>query len=107
TTYEMGTPVTMKITAAARGFSHKVWINFGSKRVLALNAPATGVNVYFTPSLADFASQIPNATTGNGSFELETYNGSTKIGTYKQTRYLTIPSSVVPKATAFTLSEKN
>lgn len=107
TTYEMDSQVIMKITAAASGFTHKVWINFGSKRVQVLNNPATGVNVTFTPKLSDFADQIASATTGNGSFELETYSGSTKIGSYKQTRYLTIPASVVPTTSAFSIADGN
>ncbi|MFD1466467.1 DUF859 family phage minor structural protein [Lapidilactobacillus mulanensis] len=106
-TYEMDSNVTMKITAAAAGFSHKVWINYGSKRIQVLNNPATGVNVNFTPKLSDFAGQIASATSGYGSFELETYSGSTKIGSYKQTRYLTIPTSVIPTTSAVSIAEGN
>lgn len=51
------------------------------------------------------ANQIPNSTSGSGTIYVDTYNGSTKIGTKSCTFTAKVPSTVVPSIASVTVSE--
>ena len=78
-----GSSVTLNIVSDRATYTHKYKLSFGTNMETSLTDVAAGVtNV--TISIPDsWANQIPNATqkTG-GTLIVETYNGSTKIGTY-------------------------
>lgn len=93
------TKFVVTINRASTSFTHKVYYRFGSINVL-INGTAT-TTAEFTPALGDSA-QIPNATSGTGSVVVETYNGSTLVGTVSSSITLQIPSSVVPTITGLT-----
>src|SRR5699024_7302887 len=85
---------------------HTLYMYFGNKKVLLRdNAPVNqNFNVRFNAS--DFASQIPNATSGVGVLLLETYNGSNLVGSNQRTTYLILPSNYVPSQPRVTVSEE-
>ena len=105
-TVEMGTLCTVKVNNNGSGFQPWLYLNFGGKRVGYGQIPV-GSNFNFTPSVADFAPQIPNDTSGWGGLEVETWNGNTFIGRYKISPFtLTLPSSVQPSLTSLTASDE-
>lgn len=86
--------ITVSISRASSSFTHTVIYKFGS--ITADQATKTSAtSVSFTPQLSD-CSQIPNATSGTATIVVDTYNGSTKVGTASRTITLNVPSSVVP-----------
>ena len=100
----IGSGVTINISRASNSFTHKVryqWRNTSGD--IATNV---GTSVTWTIPLA-FANQIPNATSGNGTVFVETYNGSTLIGTKSTSLTATVPASMVPTLTGITLSDSN
>ena len=78
-----GGSVTLTITADKTTYSHKYKLSFGTNMETSLTNVAAGTTSVSISIPDTWANQIPNATqkTG-GTLTLETYNGSTKIGTY-------------------------
>ena len=100
----IGSGVTINISRASDSFTHKVryqWVNTSGD--IATNV---GTSVSWTIPL-DFANQIPNATSGNGTVFVDTYNGSTFIGTKSTNLTATVPESMVPTLTGITLTDSN
>lgn len=102
----IGSSVTVNITPASSSFTHKVYYKAPNTSTNVLKATlAAGTNsTSFTPPLSD-CSNIPNATSGTATITLETYSGSTKLGTVTKTFTLNVPSSVVPSISALSVSE--
>lgn len=78
-----GESVTLTISPDKNTYSHKYKLSFGTNMETSLTTVAAGTTTV-TISVPDtWAQQIPNTTqkTG-GTLIVETYNGSTKIGTY-------------------------
>lgn len=100
----IGSGVTINISRASNSFTHKVRYQWGNTSgEIATNV---GTSVTWTIPLA-FANQIPNATSGNGTVFVDTYNGSTLIGTKSTSLTATVPASMVPTLTGITLSDSN
>lgn len=98
----MGNAQTITITRASSSFTHKLYYTWGGTKTLI--ASNVGTSYTWTP-LVDMAAKIPNATSGSCVLTCETYNGSTLIGTKTLTFKLSVPSSVKPTISAFTLAE--
>ena len=97
-----GNTVTLTIVPDKTTYSHKYKLSFGTNMETSLTNVAAGTTSVqiAIPSGANnsWARQIPNATqkTG-GTLTVETYNGSTKIGTYTiSSLTYTVPSTAVP-----------
>ena len=91
----IGTDVfKVTISRASSSFTHSVYYKFGSNTwTKADKTTATTVNV--DVGIGDCA-QIPNATSGTATIQVDTYNGNTKVGSASRTITLNVPSSVVP-----------
>lgn len=87
------TNFVVTINRASTSFTHKVIYKFGGINWVGSTNATTSFS--FTPAIGD-CSQIPNATSGTGSIVVETYSGSTKIGSASKTITLNVPSSVKP-----------
>ena len=90
---DLGGTITVHMNRKSTNFTHTVWYSWYS----ASGTIATGVadNCQWTIPL-DFATQIPNSTSGWGTIYVDTYNGSTKVGT-KSCRFdATVPASIKP-----------
>ena len=107
TTFNMDGEGAIYINPASTSFRHKLYMHFGNKKVLLRdNAPVNqNFNVRFNAS--DFASQIPNATSGVGVLLLETYNGSNLVGSNQRTTYLNLPSNYVPSQPSVAVSDES
>lgn len=102
----IGASVTVNITPASSSFTHKVYYKAPNTTSNVLKATlAAGTNsTSFTPPLSD-CDKIPNATSGTATITVETYSGSTNLGTVTKTFTLNVPSSVVPSISALTVSD--
>lgn len=90
---EAGKSVTVTINRASSSFTHKVYYSFGSNTA-TISTSATTSASYTIP--ISHVNAIPNATSGTATISVDTYNGSTYIGSSSRTFTITVPSSVKP-----------
>ena len=89
----LGDKVTVNISRASSSFTHKVLYKLGTFSTTLGSGVAT--SLAFTRPVSD-SNQITTATSGTATVTVETYNGSTKVGTASKTLTVKVPSSVVP-----------
>lgn len=96
----IGSTITIHMNRVSSSFTHTVKYYWGNLS----GTIATGVtdNVQWTIPTS-FYSQIPYTTSGNGSIYVDTYNGSSLIGTKSVGFAATVPSNVVPTVGTITL----
>lgn len=101
----IGSPITVSISREVSGFTHKVYYSFGSvkDRLLGSNV---GTSLTFTPPMED-CGQVPDSASGTATIRVDTYNGSTKIGSSSKNITLMVPSSVVPTMTGISFTPIN
>lgn len=100
----IGSAMTINISRKSSSFTHTVKYSFGSKS--GTIATGVGTSCSWTPP-NDLATVIPNATSGLGGITVDTYNGSTKIGSKSAQLTLNVPSTMKPTFTGITLSDNN
>ena len=89
----IGSAVTININRQSSSFKHTVRYAWGNKS----GTIASNVDTSTTWTIPlDFANDIPNSTSGVGTIYVDTYSGTTKIGTSSSTLSLSVPTSVVP-----------
>lgn len=82
-TINFGDAGTLTISRASSSFTHTIKVDFGAyEKTVATKTTATSVS--FTPPLT-WANAIPNKTSGECVYTIQTYNGSTLIGTKTKT----------------------
>lgn len=100
----LGSALTVNITRASSSFTHKVgYYRTDGSRTMGI-IENVGTSTSFTLPLSD-ASLLPNATTGTANIIVDTYSGSTRIGSASRNFTVTVPDSVVPSITSFNLDE--
>ncbi|XBG90922.1 DUF859 family phage minor structural protein [Enterococcus cecorum] len=107
TTFNMDGEGTIYINPTSSSFTHKLYMHFGNRRVLLKDNPPTRQNFTVRFSASDFASQIPNATSGVGTLTLETYNGGSLVGSSSRQTYLNLPSNYIPSQPSVTVSDES
>lgn len=100
----IGSAVTININRQSSSFKHTVRYHWGNKQ----GAIASNVDTSTTWTIPlDFANDIPNATSGTGTIFVDTYSGSTKTGTQQVAFTASVPDSIKPSLTGFTLIDGN
>lgn len=90
-TINFGDAGTLTISRASSSFTHTIKVDFGAyEKTVATKTTATSVS--FTPPLT-WANAIPNKTSGECVYTIQTYNGSTLIGTKTKTGTLKLLAS--------------
>lgn len=101
----IGESVTININRKNDAFKHAIWATYGS-----FNKQITTTNVdtsfSWTPPL-ELCEQTPNSASGFGNITIITYDGSREIGRDVKRLNLSIPDSVKPTLTGFTLTDGN
>lgn len=103
-TFTCGSAGTIKISRASSSFTHKVLYAFGSVSGTISSSATTSCS--WTPDNS-LAQQIPNSLSGVGTITVETYNGSTKIGSSSKSFTLHVSGSMYPTIGSLTLSGVN
>lgn len=103
-TFTCGSAGAINITPVVSSFTHKVFYYFGNVSGTISNSCTTSCS--WIPS-NDLAEQIPNSLNGVGSIVVDTYNGSTKVGSSSKTFTLYVNGSMYPTFTALTLKGNN
>ncbi|WP_449456948.1 DUF859 family phage minor structural protein [Streptococcus suis] len=100
----IGSALTININRQSSSFKHTVRYAWGNKQ----GTIASNVDTSTTWTIPlDFANDIPNATSGTGTIFVDTYSGSTKTGTQSTTFTASVPDSIKPSLTGFTLIDGN
>ena len=69
---------------------------------------ATNVGTSYTWVIpANFADDLPDATSGTGTLYIDTYNGATKTGTQSITFMASVPTKIKPTFSGITLVDTN
>ena len=104
TATELGKVATITIDRKNSGFKHTLRYNWDGKT----GTIATNVDTSCNWTLPlDFANTVPNADYHWGTVYIDTYSGSTKIGTKEATFNANIPASVKPTLDGISLSDSN
>ena len=98
TTLTGGGTATLTINSESSAYTHKYKLSFGTGMETSLTAVAAGVSSVSISIPSSWSNQVPNAETKTGgTLIVETYSGSTKIGTYTISGLtFAVPSSAVP-----------
>ena len=100
----LGSAMTLNINRKNSGFKHTVKYNFGAlSGTIATNVDTS---VSWTPPL-NLATAMPNKTSDWGNITVETYSGSSKIGSATCRLTLNVPDSVKPTLGSITLTDSN
>ena len=101
----IGQPVTININRKHERFTHSIWVRCGSyDKKIAGDDIAT--SYVWTPEMA-LCEQFPNTSSGSGQVTIITYDGNREIGRDVKRLNLSIPDSVKPTLTGFTLTDGN
>lgn len=104
TATELGKVATITIDRKNSSFKHTLRYNWDGKT----GTIATNVDTSCNWTLPlDFANTVPNADYHWGTVYIDTYSGSTKIGTKEATFNANIPASVKPTLDGISLSDSN
>ena len=99
------TQITVNISRASSSFTHKVYYSCASNHNWQANSGnESATSVSWTPSIND-CNHYPNSTSGTATIKVDTYNGSTWIGTASKTLTMNVPSSVVPSISSVSVTE--
>lgn len=88
-------------------YKHTVRIEFGSTEITPFSVAAGNGIVHSTKWIIppNFMNEIPNATSGVGTIYVDTYSGSTLVGTRSVTFTASVPASVVPIVDSITFAD--
>lgn len=101
----IGQPVTINIIRKHESFTHSIWVRCGSyDKKIAGDDIAT--SYVWTPEMA-LCEEFPNTSSGYGQIVIITYDGNREIGQDVKRLNLSIPDSVKPTLTGFTLTDGN
>ena len=94
---DFGETFSIHMNRASDSFTHTVRYEYGDRTGVIASNVGTGTT-WKVP--LDFMNDIPNDTSASGRIYVDTYNGSTKIGTKYTGFTVTVPASVKPTCSA-------
>ena len=104
TATELGQPATITIDRKSSSFKHTLRYDWNGRT----GTIASNIDTSYNWTLPlDFASAIPNANSSWGRVFIDTYNGSTKVGTKEATFTANVPASIKPTLGSITLTDSN
>lgn len=100
----IGSPLAITINRASTSFTHTLRWAWGNRSGTIASGLTTSAS-WTIPM--DFCNELPNNISGNGTIFVDTYSGSTKIGTQSKQFTANVPDSVIPSFTGITLDDQN
>lgn len=104
-----GSSIRVYFTPKSTAFKYRVTVSMNGQSVVNNSAGVTvssTAQTYYQPAAIPH-SWIPNTTSGTLTCKLETLNGTTVIGTSTKTITMTVPTSVIPTISSFTVAPYN
>lgn len=99
-TAEMGKTISIPLNSKSSKYTHRFSVRIGGA---GMTVSLTSASYKWEISTA-YVLQVPNATSGEATVTVETYNGTAKIGTHEKKITLTVPSASVPTLSATTVT---
>ena len=100
----IGSPLAITINRASSSFSHTLRWAWGSRSGTIASGLTTSAS-WTIPM--DFCNELPNNVSGNGTIFVDTYSGSTKIGTQSKQFTANVPDSVIPTLSSISVVEEH
>ena len=100
----IGSPLAITINRASSSFTHTLRWAWGNRSGTIASGLTTSAS-WTIPM--DFCNELPNNVSGNGTIFVDTYSGSSLIGTQSKPFTANVPSSVIPTFTGITLEDQN
>ena len=105
---DCGDTITISGTSASSSFSHKVYVAWnGTTTYLGTIASGTTSPSFSYTIPTDWEKNIPNSTSGIATFTLETFSGSTSVGSKSVNATIKVRSGVVPSIGTISISDTN
>ena len=105
---DCGNTITISGTSASSSFSHKVYVAWnGTTTYLGTIASGTTSPSFSYTIPTDWEKNLPNSTSGIATFTLETFSGSTSVGSKSVNATIKVRSGVVPSIGTISISDTN
>lgn len=98
----MGKASNISISRASSSFNHTITASLGSYSA-TVASKTSEVSIAWTPPM-EWAKALPNANSGTVKFVIDTYSGSTKVGSKTYTASIYVPE-LPPKITKVSVTE--
>lgn len=105
--FDYGGNLGFTLTQPIAGFNYRVDVNIAGWTTSVSYSGTGGAGQKYINIPVSWAQRVPNATQATGSITVTTLSGSSSIGTASGSYRVNVGAGIVPKITAFTISEKN
>ena len=105
---ECGNTININGSSASKNFTHKIyatWNGIKSELVTIASGTTTPSFSYTIPTA--WEKDLPNSTSGIATFTLETFSGSTSVGSKSVNATIKVRSSVVPSIDGIEVTDAN
>lgn len=100
----MGTEIRINLPRASNSFIHNIYDDFGDGKWTLLGQGHATYKDWVVP-LETYAKRIPNSLSGNGRIKVDTFNGSTFIGSKIINFTAHLPGNIGPSKPIVSVSE--
>lgn len=105
---DCGSVIKISGTSASSKFSHKVYVTWnGAKTQIGTIASGTTSPSFSYTIPTDWEKNLPNSTSGIATFTLETFSGSTSVGSKSVNATIKVRSGTVPSIGTVSTSDTN
>lgn len=104
---ECGNTINISGSSASKDFSHKIYATWNGKtsELTTISGTLTPTFSYTIPTA--WEKDLPNSTSGIATFTLETFSGSTSVGSKSVNATVKVRSSVVPSIDSIKVTDAN
>ena len=105
---ECGNTININGSSASKNFTHKIYATWnGRKSELVTIASGTTTPSFSYTIPTAWEKDLPNSTSGIATFTLETFSGSTSVGSKSVNATIKVRSSVVPSIDSIEITDAN
>ena len=104
---ECGKTININGSSASKNFTHKIYATWNGKtsELTTISGTLTPTFSYTIPTA--WEKDLPNSTSGIATFTLETFSGSTSVGSKSVNATIKVRSGVVPSVGTVSISDIN
>lgn len=104
---ECGNTINISGSSASKNFTHKIYATWNGKtsELTTISGTLTPTFSYTIPTA--WEKDLPNSTSGIATFTLETFSGSTSVGSKSVNATIKVRSSVVPSIDSIKVTDAN
>lgn len=104
---ECGNTININGSSASKNFTHKIYATWNGKtsELTTISGTLTPTFSYTIPTA--WEKDLPNSTSGIATFTLETFSGSTSVGSKSVNSTIKVRSGVVPSIDSIKIADAN